>query len=111
MAQIAEEKILTAKVDEALLRNELLPLYKDSEIDCLILGCTHFSFLIPEIKKAIASTIVIVDPVLPVTKQVLKVNSSVTRANAKNFLLLSCKQETYFNLALEDYSIDEIIYL
>lgn len=111
LASIAEEKILRGKVDKSAIKEELLPLLKERDIDCLILGCTHFTFLSDNIKEIIGSEINILDPVLPVTQQVLRVNTSSQLANAKNFLLSSSSHQTYSNLRADDYGIDEIIFL
>lgn len=111
LATIAEEKILSGRVDKEAIRSELSTLYIEADVDCLILGCTHFTFLISEIREIIGPNIRILDPVLAVTRQVLRVNGSLKRANAKNFLLLSSNHQIYSNLDLDDYGIDKIIYL
>lgn len=111
LASIAEEKVLSGIVDKEAIKREIEPLINTIDVDSLILGCTHFTFLIEEIKEIIGSNIAVVDPVLPVSSQVLKVNTSKKRVNAQNFLILSSIQKRYSNLDLLDYRISEIIYI
>ena len=39
------------------------------KIDCLVLGCTHYPFLIPQIKKITGSSVEIIDSGLAVARQ------------------------------------------
>ncbi|QKG79002.1 glutamate racemase [Tenuifilum thalassicum] len=59
---------------------ELLHRYVDSMIDCdidhLVLGCTHYPFLIPTLKKIIPDTINIVNPAPAVAAQAYRVAKS-----------------------------------
>lgn len=111
LASIAEEKILSGKVDIEAVRDELDLLIKTKDIDSLVLGCTHFTFLINEIKEIIGQDITIVDPVLPVSTQVLRVNTSIKREAAHNYLVLSSPEKRYLDLDLLDYGIHQVFYL
>lgn len=51
-----------------LLKKYLLPML-ESGIDQLVLGCTHYPFLINNIKKIVGSSINIIDPAFPVAKR------------------------------------------
>ena len=57
-----------------LLQQYLLPM-AEQNIDCLVLGCTHYPYLIPQIRKMIGSKIQIIDSGLAVAKQTQKVLS------------------------------------
>jgi glutamate racemase len=54
---------------EALLRTHLAPLLKNN-IDQLVLGCTHYAFLIPRLQKILGDTVHIVDPSPAVVRRV-----------------------------------------
>jgi glutamate racemase len=51
-----------------LLENYLNPMLEDN-IDYLVLGCTHYPYLIPQIKKIIGNNVTIIDSGLAVAKQ------------------------------------------
>jgi glutamate racemase len=57
-----------------LLQQHLLPMVAQN-IDCLVLGCTHYPYLIPQIRKMIGPKIQIIDSGLAVAKQTHKVLS------------------------------------
>tara|TARA_B110000240_G_scaffold159575_1_gene178024 strand:+ start:114 stop:920 length:807 start_codon:yes stop_codon:yes gene_type:complete len=57
-----------------LLQSYLLPMVSDN-IDCLVLGCTHYPYLIPQIQKIIGKKIHIIDSGQAVAKQTKKVLS------------------------------------
>ena len=51
-----------------LLNLYLNPMLKKN-IDVLVLGCTHYPYLIPQIKKIVGNTIKIIDSGMAVAKQ------------------------------------------
>ena len=55
----------------ALLYEYLQPMI-DRNIDYLVLGCTHYPFLIPQLKKILPSTVTIIDSGAAVAKQTQK---------------------------------------
>jgi len=62
---------------ESLLTSFIIPLVQ-ANIDYLVLGCSHYPFLIPLLQKILPNTIKIIDSGLAVakqTKEVLKVNN------------------------------------
>jgi len=63
-----------------LLEQYLIPMV-DEGIDQLVLGCTHFPFLLPLIKEIIPSEIQIHDPAPAVAKQVRKILAEEGRLN------------------------------
>ena len=50
----------TAKAQEVV--SEQLMTFKEHPVKTLIMGCTHFPFLAPEISKAVGPTVALVDP-------------------------------------------------
>jgi glutamate racemase len=58
--------------DKALVCEILQPLV-DAGIDQLVLGCTHFPFLLPLLRQCLGDSVEIVDPSLAVARQVARV--------------------------------------
>ena len=78
-----------------LLKKYLKPML-DVDIDCLVLGCSHYPFLIPKIKEIIGTSITIIDSGEAVARQTKSVLS-------QNHLL-----NTSSSIAHELYSNDDI---
>ena len=51
-----------------LLSSYIIPLIKEN-VDCLVLGCTHYPYLIPQIRKIVGDKIQIIDSGEAVAKQ------------------------------------------
>ncbi|AXG74159.1 glutamate racemase [Flavobacterium arcticum] len=68
LVQLIEEgKIGGNEIDE-LLQLYLNPMLK-ADIDCLVLGCSHYPYLVPQIKKILPKSVKIIDSGLAVAKQ------------------------------------------
>jgi glutamate racemase len=57
---------------EALLRTYLQPML-DAGVDQIALGCTHYSFLMPAIRRIVPKGVAIIDPAAAVARQVERV--------------------------------------
>ena len=68
---IENGEINSAQMDK-LLRNYLQPMI-DAKVDYLVLGCSHYPYLIPQIKKIIPEEIKIIDSGEAVARQVKNV--------------------------------------
>tara|TARA_B110000967_G_scaffold172740_1_gene183957 strand:- start:9045 stop:9830 length:786 start_codon:yes stop_codon:yes gene_type:complete len=68
LVELIEKGKLESSEVEELLETYLLPMLKN-RIDCLVLGCTHYPFLISKIKKITGDSIEIIDSGLAVAKQ------------------------------------------
>ncbi|WP_152285614.1 glutamate racemase [Flavicella marina] len=64
---IEDNKINSTEMD-SLLKKYIKPML-ENDVDCLVLGCTHYPFLVPQIKKMTGDTIEIIDSGLAVAKQ------------------------------------------
>ncbi len=53
---------------EQLIKSYILPM-NDNNVDQLVLGCTHYPFLIPVIEKFANDNMVVINPAIPVTLQ------------------------------------------
>lgn len=68
---------------EKLIYNCLHPMLKEN-IDALVLGCTHYAYLVPQIKKMIGNDIQIIDSGLAVAKQTKRVLNTAGLINSTN---------------------------
>ena len=90
------ELIENGKIDSeemnSLLTKHLQPMI-DNNVDCLVLGCTHYPYLIDKIKKITTSKITIIDSGEAVSKQVKNIlqtkrlkNTSSSKAHCSFFI-------------------------
>jgi len=68
LVELIESKKLYSKEMTLLLSSYITPLKKEN-IDCLVLGCTHYPYLIPQIKEIVGNKIKIIDSGEAVAKQ------------------------------------------
>lgn len=79
LARLAERKLNGGKVSVVDVRQEILPLFsgmrfkEQKRIDHVVLGCTHYPFLLKELKAAAPYEVVWIDPAEAVAKRVLDV--------------------------------------
>lgn len=67
-----EKGIINDEKQKKILKSYLEPMIHKN-IDCLVLGCTHYNFLRKSIKKIIPSKIKLIDIVKPVSNEVIRV--------------------------------------
>ena len=78
---IEKGQINSAEMNE-LLKKYLAPMV-DSNIDYLVLGCSHYPYLLPQIKKLIPNKITIIDSGQAVAKQTKKILDESVGLNIK----------------------------
>ncbi|MFC2110411.1 glutamate racemase [Bacteroidota bacterium] len=66
-----------------LLKKHLQPMLHKN-IDCLVLGCTHYPFLIPQIKKITGPNVQIIDSGTAVAKQTKAILEKLNLLSSKN---------------------------
>lgn len=69
--QIEDGQLDTAKT-RAILEDALIPML-EREIDTVVLGCTHYPFVIPLIKNIVGSDVRVIDPAPAVARQVARI--------------------------------------
>lgn len=69
LVPLIESGALDAPETETLLRTVLAPML-DSGIDTLVLGCTHYPFVLPTIRRIVGDAVTIIDPAPAVARQV-----------------------------------------
>jgi len=68
LVQLIESGNINSSEVDDLLKKCMKPMLKQN-IDCLVLGCTHYPYLIPQIKKIVGSKVTIIDSGSAVAKQ------------------------------------------
>ena len=83
------ELIESGKIDsiemKKLLSSYIKPMLKD-DVDCLVLGCTHYPYLIPQIRALVGNKIQIIDSgeaVAKQTKSILEINQLTNENKVK----------------------------
>lgn len=61
-----------SKKVQSILEKALKPML-EKDIDTVVLGCTHYPFVIPQIKKIIGDNVNVIDPTEAIVRQVSKV--------------------------------------
>lgn len=83
LVQLIENDALDSDEMEELLKSYLLPMV-EKNIDYLVLGCSHYPYLIPQINKIIPSAIKIIDSGEAVAKQTKKILEELHLLNTSN---------------------------
>ncbi|WKD85040.1 Glutamate racemase [Polaribacter huanghezhanensis] len=83
LVELIEDGQLVSTKMTHLLTNHLHKLLKYN-IDYLVLGCTHYPYLIPQIQKIIGTDITIIDSGLAVAKQTKKILEENNLLNTQN---------------------------
>ena len=95
----------------SLLNTYLQPMIAEN-IDHLVLGCSHFPYLIPQIKKILPASVNIVDSGQAVAKQTLNVLTSGIRLNnqekGKHQFYINADPEVLINLLDGKYPVSRI---
>lgn len=83
LVPLIEANNLNSEEMQCLLEKYINPML-DQKIDCLVLGCTHYPFLIPQIKKITGKDIEIIDSGLAVAKQTMVILQKKDLINDSN---------------------------
>lgn len=84
LVELIEEGKIDSKEMDALLVNYISPMLKNN-VDCLVLGCTHYPYLISKISKLTGSTMSIIDSGAAVSKQVRSILQDKNITNTQTF--------------------------
>ena len=89
LVQEIERGNLTGAETRRILENALLPMLEE-DIDTVVLGCTHYPFVIPLIQQITGDNVRVIDPAPAVAKQIRRVleakglkNESETRGDIR----------------------------
>ncbi|PKO07341.1 MAG: glutamate racemase [Chloroflexi bacterium HGW-Chloroflexi-3] len=99
-----------------ILENALYPML-ENEIDSVVLGCTHYPFVIPLIREIVGPNVTVIDPAPAIAKQTMRILSqdvdSGTNKNQNNTILLTSgpikEFQNFINLIeIHDVEIQEV---
>ena len=93
LVQLIESGAIHSEKMTQLLKDYLLPMVAEG-IDCLVLGCTHYPYLIPQIKQIIPNHIKIIDSGEAVAKQTKTV---LENNNLLNTIKTTPKHQFFIN--------------
>ena len=84
LVELIESGKLDSKEMTSLLSSYLIPMI-NKKVDCLVLGCTHYPYLIPQIRKIVGDKIQIIDSGEAVAKQTKTIleNNQLLNLNTK----------------------------
>jgi glutamate racemase len=105
LVPLIENNMIDSYKMETLLKRYLKPM-THLRIDYLVLGCSHYPYLIPKIKEIIGDDVVIIDSGFAVAKQTEKILSEYNLLNNKNesgkhYLMSNSNIETLKNLVID----------
>lgn len=69
-------------ITKKILNEAILPMLKDG-IDTIVLGCTHYPFVIPQIKEIVGDKVKVIDPTLAIVRQVSHLLAESNLVNQK----------------------------
>jgi glutamate racemase len=116
LVQEIEKGNFTGIETRKILENALYPML-ENKIDSVVLGCTHYPFVIPLIKDIVGPEVTVIDPAPAVAKQTMRILSNVddsgTDRNQNNTILLtsgSIKEfENFINLIeINNYEVHQV---
>lgn len=83
LVQLIENGAINSPEMDELLENYLRPMVEQN-IDYLVLGCSHYPYLIPQIRKIIPNNVMIIDSGEAVAKQTKKILENLNLLNSSN---------------------------
>ena len=111
LVQLIENGQINSTEMEQLLHSYLQPMI-DANIDYLVLGCSHYPYLIPQIKKILPENIQIIDSGQAVARQTQKIlHEKVGLSNLKTpepVFYSNTNTKVLFEILKEKYSVEQI---
>ncbi len=83
LVEIVENVEMEQPQTYRLLERYLIPMMAKN-IDQLVLGCTHYPFLIPQMQKILGDNVQIIDPALPIARQTKRILTEFDLLAPKN---------------------------
>ncbi len=110
LVDLIEKGDIESKEIEFLLKKYLNPMM-EKNIDALVLGCTHYPYLIPSIRRIVPKDIKIIDAGFAVARQTKKIlekfNIAQTKENCKTtHKFFSNKDTKVLSKLLDNYSVE-----
>ncbi|MFK5893798.1 MAG: glutamate racemase [Pseudomonadota bacterium] len=107
LVPLIESGMINSEETISLLKKHLQPMI-NTNIDHLVLGCSHYPYLIPHIKKILPSDVAIIDSgeaVARQTKKVLQINNLISNTKERASLKFYINSDTkVLEQLLKEYS-------
>ena len=108
LVELIEQGLVNSDEMQSLLKKYLNPML-EKNIDCLVLGCTHYPYLISNIRKIVGQKITIIDSGEAVARQTKRVIENINALNTsssteKTHLFYSNKDKSILNMFLKGYN-------
>ena len=104
-----EKGNLTGKETEQILRRALEPMLQEG-VDTVVMGCTHYPFVIPLIQKITGPEVRVIDPAPAIARQVQRLleshNLLAAESSRKNIRFLTSGDTTRFAQSLPYFSFE-----
>ncbi len=114
LVELIESGLIDSQEMYELLKSYINPML-EKQADCLVLGCTHYPYLIPQIKKIVGNKITIIDSgeaVARQTKNILTEHKLLNKSTVQaNTVFYTNKDKTVLMNILKDYPKAQIIKL
>ena len=108
LVELIEKGQINSPQMTQLLHAHLQPMI-EADIDYLVLGCSHYPYLIPQIKKILPERIKIIDSGEAVARQTQKVlelqNGLNTSGNGKAIFYSNSSPDVLYSLLLDKYEV------
>lgn len=110
LVQEIEKGNFTGIETRKILENALYPML-ENKIDSVVLGCTHYPFVIPLIKEIVGSEVTVIDPAPAVAKQTMRILSTIddsgTEKNQNHIILLTSGPKKEFKTFVDMIEINK----
>ncbi|MFY7671906.1 glutamate racemase [Tenacibaculum sp. MEBiC06402] len=103
LVELIENNQINSNEMHQLLLKYLEPMLKEN-VDCLVLGCTHYPYLIPKIKEIVGENLQIIDSGEAVARQTKNVLTKQSLLNTSTY-----KKENIFYINKEKQILEQIL--
>ncbi len=117
IVEAIESNASNTKEFEQLLKSQLKP-FVEAKIDTLVLGCSHYPFIVPQIRKCLGDEVIIIDSGFAVARQTdrilqklqLKSNRRISLKPSLNIYTNKTSKDAFLNI-LRNVKIDRFTQL
>lgn len=95
---------------QKILRNALLPMM-ENKIDSVVLGCTHYPFVIPMIKEIVGPEISVIDPAPAIARQTQRILAALSldipQGDENKIILFTSGSKELFKKFVEKINLEQ----
>jgi len=114
LVALAEDKLAGRAVNMRVLSEEIAPMFKNPNVDSVVLACTHFPLLIEELRAAAPPGIQWIDSGAAIARRVQSVAREISSVRPKRrgpdlVLLMGPNDDPVRAFAFNDYGFERIV--